>query len=101
MITTENQYSSYPLQLALTYSVLGHSGKSRTVEIGPEVVSFLSDANLGAGTPIELKVDWPSTQDEDQPLELILSGWIADAVGEVKTVQVLRHEFRTRLSVRA
>jgi hypothetical protein len=95
MITTASPYIAYPLQLALTYSVRGHSGKSRTVEIGPEVVSFLSDANLGAGTPIELKVDWPSAQDEE-PLELILSGRIADATGRVKTVQVLRHEFRTR-----
>lgn len=96
MITTENRYNSYPLQLALTYAVRGYSGKSRTVEIGPHIVSFLSDANLRAGTPIELKIDWPSTQDDDEPLELILSGCIANAAGQVKTVQVLRHEFRTR-----
>jgi hypothetical protein len=95
MITTESPYSSYPLQLALTYAVRGHSGKSRTVEIGPDIVTFRSDANLRAGTPIELKVDWPSAQD-GEPLELILSGQIADAAGQVKTVQVLRHEFRTR-----
>jgi hypothetical protein len=98
MITTDSLYSSYPLQLALTYAVRGHSGKSRTVEIGPDIVSFLSDANLRAGTPIELKVDWPSTHDEAEPLELILSGRIADTAGQVKTVQVLRHEFRTRTS---
>jgi hypothetical protein len=101
MITAENRYDSYPLQLALTYATRKHSGKSRTVEIGPDIVSFLSDANFGAGTPIELKVDWPSTQDEDEPLELLLSGRIADAAGKVKTVQVLRHEFRTRSSARA
>lgn len=100
MITTESPCSSYPLQLALTYAVRGYSGKSRTVEIGPDIVTFLSDVNLGAGMPIELKVDWPSAQD-GEPLELILSGRIADAAGKVKTVQVLRHEFRTRSLARA
>jgi hypothetical protein len=100
MITTESLYSSYPLQLALTYAVRGYSGKSRTVEIGPDIVTFLSDANLRAGMPIELKVDWPATRDEDEPLELILSGRITDA-GRIKTVQVLRHEFRTRTSPHA
>jgi|SRR5579883_2577403 hypothetical protein len=100
MITAEDRYSSYPLQLTLTYATRRHSGKSRTVQIGPDIVTFLSDANLGAGTPIELKVDWPSTQDEDEPLELILSGRIANAAGQAKTVEVLRHEFRTRSSSR-
>jgi hypothetical protein len=100
MITREIQYNSYPIQLALTYATRKHSGKSRTVEIGPDIVSFLSDANFGAGTPIELKVDWPSAQD-GEPLELLLSGRIANAAGKIKTVQVLRHEFRTRSSARA
>jgi hypothetical protein len=94
MTEVESRFRSYPLQLALTYAAAGHSGTSWTLEISPEVVSFLSDANLGTGMPIELKVDWPSTQDE--PLQLVLRGRVADSGGKVKTVQVLRHEFRTR-----
>jgi hypothetical protein len=94
MIELESRFRSYPLQLALTYAAPGHSGTSQTVEISPEVVSFLSDADLGTGMPIELKVDWPSTQDE--PLQLVLRGRVADSGSQVKTVHVLRHEFRTR-----
>jgi hypothetical protein len=96
MIAVESRFRSYPLQLALTYDAPGHSGTSRTVEISPDVVSFLSDANLGTGMPIELQVDWPSTQSENEPLQLVLRGRISDGGGRVKRVQVLRHEFRTR-----
>jgi hypothetical protein len=94
------QWKSYPLQLALLYVANEHSGKSRTEQISSDVVRFLSDAELKNGVSIELTIDWP-TPNDPQPLHLIVSGQITEDVGTMKTVRILRYEFRTQLPLKA
>lgn len=96
MTVVETRLNSYPLQLALTYVAQDHSGKARTERISSETVSLSIAADLGIGTAIQLTIDWPAP-DKRQPLQLVVNGRILHAVGQMKTVEIIRHEFRNRL----
>ena len=91
-------YRVYPLQLPMSYVAEGQEGKCRTEQIGSYRVSFLSDTTLHPGMSIEVTIDWPCAGDQRLPMQLIVSGLIINSLGAKKTVQILRHQFRNRVS---
>lgn len=91
----------YPVQIHLRYKVLRDgfvaargSGKSR--EFGGGKLSFHADSPLLEGADLELALDWPLRLEGVCPLQLVVFGRVIASNQEGSTLEIVRHEFRTR-----
>ena len=91
----------YPVQVELKYKLLQNGlvaarGFGKTLEFGDGKVSFNVDRRLDQGADLELSLDWPLRIDGVCPLQLIVFGQVVASNREGSTLQITRHEFRTR-----
>jgi hypothetical protein len=89
------------VQVDLRYKVFHNGfvverGWGRTLEFGDGKVSFHADRSLVQGTDLQLSLDWPLRIDGVCPLRLVVFGQVVANNEEGSTLQIARHEFRTR-----
>jgi hypothetical protein len=94
-------HSRYPINLDVTYSLIGarrvvETGYGRTVNVSSGGVLFQSEHPLAADRSIELAIAWPFPPGKSPGLTLWVSGRIIRVQGNGAAVKVDRQEFRTR-----
>ena len=91
----------FSLTLDIRYAVLGHhapeeTGSGRTVELSSGGLTFSADRPLLTGQHLEVFIDWPVLLDGGVKLQLIMAGVVLRTNGTATSLQIHRHEFRTR-----
>ena len=93
----------FPLTLEARYVVLGRStsretGAGRIIDLSSVGLTFTADRPLLSGQKLDVSIDWPVLLDGGIQLQLIMSGKVVRTNGLATTLQIERHEFRTRRS---
>ncbi len=91
----------FSLTLEIRYAVLGcrvpeDTGSGRTVELSSGGLTFIADRPLLTGQNLAVSIDWPALLDGGVKLQLIMSGVVVRTNGTATSLQIHRHEFRTR-----
>ena len=91
----------FPLDLAVRYTDAGgrapvEAGAGRTIDMSSSGLSFTADKLLPTGVKLDLAIDWPVELDGGVGLQLIVSGGVVRANGTAASLQIERHQFKTR-----
>jgi hypothetical protein len=91
----------YPVRLGLEYRLKEAGrvvtvGTGRTISLSRSRVLLESDNGLPPDALVELAVSWPVQLENKVRLKLVIVGRTVQVNGKFITVDILRHEFRTR-----
>ena len=97
---------SFPIQLGLRWKLTVRRkergrGTGSTLALASNWFHCVTDRELPVGAGLELFIEWPALLHQVTPLQLIATGRIVHSMGTEVTVQVSRHEFRTRAGAAA
>ena len=86
----------YELSFALQYLTIGYKksgpreGRGQTRDISRKAVRFASDTPIREGSPVQLLIEWPTTQ-PDRPLLLQTIGSVLRCKSKDVVVLIKRH----------
>jgi hypothetical protein len=92
----------YPLVVPLKVSLKSQdchapvTGTGTCVDMNSADVRFRSTLELPTGADVELAICWPSKLEDGAALQLIVQGKVKCSSSAQSTVEITRHEFRTR-----
>ena len=72
------------------------TGFCHTIDLSSTHLNFTADRPLLVGQRLEVSINWPALLDGGVQLQLILTGLIVRTNQSTTTLQIQRHEFRTR-----
>jgi hypothetical protein len=92
----------YPIRADLEYRLLGDNravktGTGQTVNLSSSGVLFESEDAVAPGMLVELAVPWPARLNDKVGLTLCIVGRTVRVERNCTALEILRHEFRTRL----
>ncbi len=71
--------------------------RGKTVNISSSGVLFTTNHVMIPGRRVELAIDWPAQLNAKTALKLVARGRIVRYEGERAALEILQHEFRTRI----
>jgi hypothetical protein len=94
----------FPINRDLRYKVLEgdtivSSGVGTTLDMASAGIAFLTDAQIAAGSFIELSISWPVLLEDSCPMRLIVFGRVVRGSGRKTACTVDKYEFRTQARV--
>jgi hypothetical protein len=89
----------YELHLPIHYrisqkGVVARWGTGTTREMSTTGLSFRTRKPLPVGAHVEMIIDWPAKYDDEQPIDLQLTGFIVRSDGTRTAVRVTSRRFR-------
>jgi len=91
----------FPINRDLRYKVLEgdtivSSGVGTTLDMASAGIAFLTEAQIAAGSFIELSISWPVLLEGSCPMRLIVFGRLVRSSGRKAVCTVDKYEFRTQ-----
>jgi hypothetical protein len=71
------------------------SGTGNTLDLSSGGLLFDAGRHLPEGLNVELSISWPVMLHNVAPLQLVISGRIVRARGQIIAIRTVQHEFRT------
>ena len=91
----------FPLTLDVRYSVSHRRAPVETssgqlIDLSSSGLRFLAQGHVEPGLRLDVSIDWPVLLDGRVQLQLIVTGVVVWSSGTEITLQIQRHDFRTR-----
>lgn len=75
---------------------IAETGTGRTINISSSGVWITTQAQLNAGLPVELSINWPALLNDVCPMKLMIYGCVVRSTEREAAVAIERYEFRTQ-----